>query len=443
MQSFVFDSYSIEKESSSLNFYYRLTTDGDESFTFKDQLIIPGLSSISLLENFKEIVFALHLILGISYWKLTCPKEIIIKSGSLTKEQSDYWNTVYTKGLGEFFYRNEIDFRGLVSFPYVEDKKVESHHFETDKKALVGIGGGKDSLVSLDLLKKNNIPVTGFVVETQKKYDLISELVETFHLQTLKVTRIIDQQVFELSKRKDMHDGHIPISAIYAWIAVLCASLNKYSYIVVSNERSANYGNTEKYGVEINHQWSKSEEFERMTQEYISSFITADISYFSLLRPFSELKITELFSRLTSYHHRFSSCNRNFSIHNRIDKKWCGECPKCAFVFAQLAAFLSKDEVISIFGKNLFADPALEETYKELIGVTGIKPFECVGTPDEVKLAFYLIHEKHEFDGDLMMRKFVEDMLPDLDKDKLVKEVFNNGNMSLIPQELQSIVSNI
>ncbi len=183
-----------------------------------------------------------------------------------------------------------------------------------------------------------------------------------------------------------------------------------YNSVVVANERSANIGNVEYLSEQINHQWSKSQEFE--------------IQYYSVLRTFSELKIIEKFTPYETYFPIFSSCNRNFAITKTTDKKWCGECPKCAFVFAGLAAFLPKEKVVSIFNKNLFTDSSLIPLYKQLAGLIDIKPFECVGTFDETKLALYLAYEKKEYAEDAIIQMFTHDILPTIaDIEKLRKNI--------------------
>ncbi|HRN71069.1 MAG TPA: endonuclease domain-containing protein, partial [Candidatus Woesebacteria bacterium] len=183
--------------------------------------------------------------------------------------------------------------------------------------------------------------------------------------------------------------------------------------MVVSNERSANYGNTEYLGETINHQWSKTAEFEVLFQNYVKKYITPDITYFSLLRSYSEYKITQLFAEYPSYFGIFSSCNKNYAIHTDLPHtKWCGACPKCAFVFIMLAAFISKEKVLSIFGQNLLEKESLLLTYKELLGIEGVKPFECVGTPEEVLLAFYKTYTKGEYNNSIVMKMFESEVLP-------------------------------
>jgi hypothetical protein len=65
---------------------------------------------------------------------------------------------------------------------------------------------------------------------------------------------------------------------------LLVAYLYDYKYLVLSNELSANSGNTLWNGFEINHQYSKSLEFEKDFKNYVEENISDDLKYFSLLR---------------------------------------------------------------------------------------------------------------------------------------------------------------
>jgi hypothetical protein len=156
----------------------------------------------------------------------------------------------------------------------------------------------------------------------------------------------------------------------------------------------------------INHQWSKSGEFEKLFRKYVRKFITPSIEYSSPLRNMTELQVVEKFIKYPKYLKAFSSCNKNFRINNPSSRKWCGECPKCLFVFISLAAFLPKKEVIDIFGRNLFQEKSLIPLFEELIGVRNFKPFECVGTQDEVKEALGKILGKGEFNETLLIKHY-------------------------------------
>jgi len=270
-------------------------------------------------------------------------------------------------------------------------------------KFLVGIGGGKDSIVAIEQLKKQKKEITGFILDAQTTPPNIQiEVSKTMEINYLTVKRQLDSQVFDL---RSTYNGHIPITAIYSFIALLLATIYDYSSIIIPNGKSANFGNVNYLGAEINHQWSKSEEFEKLFQEYVKQNITSNIDFSSNLRSYSEMEIAKMFSVHKKYFPIFSSCNRNYKINGNINqKRWCGECAKCAFVFIILSAYLSKKEVVEIFNKNLLDDPKLIPLYQDLIGKGKMKPFDCVGTFEESIEAFEMIKNNGEFKNDLVMK---------------------------------------
>lgn len=405
---FVFKGHNFNPEKGEITFHFGFR--GEKNIDFTEKISFPPVDSAKIPQNLIKSIFdGLLLILGASYWKLYCPKNIVLESISLTKEQAEFWNTVYTKGMGEFFYKNKIDFRGLVNFPYDESIKSSATSFPRQNRYLIGIGGGKDSIVASEILRENNKPfdlvASGFPIQIEIAKMIGGRVINTF--------RQIDPKLLELNKEKGTYNGHIPISVYYAFLIILMGALFDYRYAIVGNEKSANYGNVEYLGEMINHQWSKSEEFEKLLNEYIEKFITPDIIYSSPLRNMSELEVVEKFVKYPKYFKVFSSCNANFKVARlRPDSsglrrgKWCGECAKCLFVFICLAAFLPKKEVLDIFGKNLFEDENLIPLFEELIGVRNFKPFECVGTPEEIREALAKIIGKGEFNETILMKHF-------------------------------------
>lgn len=394
---FEFVSYEIQPDKKTINFNYRVR---DLSLTEKIILPAPIPSSMNPL-LLKNILNDLHLILGITYFKMYCPKKIIIPY-RLSKEQADFWNTVYTKGLGEFFYKNKIDFVGLINFPFSDEVKTSPIDEKRKDRTLIGIGGGKDSIVSVEILKNQKKEISGFILNSQNTPPNIqAEVSKAMEINYLIVKRQLDLQLFNL---KSAYNGHIPITAIYSFIALLLAAIYDYSSIVIPNGKSANFGNVNYLGVEINHQWSKSEEFEKLFQEYVKQNITLNIDLSSNLRAYSEIEIAKMFSTHKKYFSVFSSCNKNFKIKESVcQKRWCGECAKCAFVFIILAAYLPKKEIVEIFAKNLLDDLQLFPLFQDLIGKGKMKPFDCVGTFEESIEAFEIIKNKGEFNNDVVM----------------------------------------
>lgn len=436
-ESFEFYQYGVDWKNFSFRFLYRVHLNDGKTLDFCEQLQLPDKEFAALelppYDITDKVLQSLHLILGISYYKLFCPPKISIKNYLLSKEQADFWNVVYTKGLGEFFYKNYIDFRNLIKFPYDHNLTVVASDWSRSERALIALGGGKDSIVSARILQAvPKIKATAFMLNAKP---LQRRIVEKLQIGALEAARILDPRLFELNKSQFSYDGHIPISAIYAFTALFAAVLYDYKYLIFSHERSSSFGNVDYLGVEINHQWSKSVEFEGLFRNYISQFITAAVEYFSILRPFYEIEIVSRFAHMKSFHQLFSSCNINFKLTDRIDRKrWCGHCPKCAFVFCLMAAFLRKSAAVAIFGKNLYADEGLIKTYRQLLGLEAIKPFECVGTPEETKMAFFMAFKKGEYRGDIIMNMFEKEVLPDIEDIAVIeREVFSYGDDSNIP----------
>ena len=427
---FEFTSYKFEPAQKRIFFNYKTEFKSSGPLFFTETIILPEIPNLEELPSglLNKIFEGLHLVLGVSYYKSYCATKIKINY-SLSKREALFWNTVYKKGLGEFFYRNNLNPKISPKFPFKKDAKTVFYQLEKNNKCLVALSGGKDSIVATEILKEQGFDITTFFTETQKESNFVDKIIEIAGTKSIKARRILDEKVFQEHK----YNGHIPVSAVYAFLSILYAVLYKCSNCIMANEYSSNFGNTKYKGEIINHQWSKSSEFENLFQDYIKNFITPDIYYFSLLRPFYEIRIVELFLKYKKYFPHFSSCNKNLII-NKKEKRslWCGECPKCIFVFTLLSAFLSKKELISIFKKNLYQEEKLMPLFRDILGFGKIKPFDCVGTFEEAKSAFYLASKK--FKNDLITKTF----LPKIKKPEfLVKEVFDTNFSQNIPSQFR------
>ncbi len=448
--TFRFSSYSWNHHAGKISLRYML----DDDEYFEETILLPeGVDDERLNKHYWQIerlLFALHIIGGISYFKTCLPRTIKVDSGPLNLAETKFWNTVYEKGLGEFFYQNNIDFRGIVKFPVVKNKEppnpeklpamtLRSAKKSTTPRILVPIGGGKDSMATVELLRKSGANVTLLRMEP---HPIIDELSHASGMPMMTVRRMLSGNLFDLNKEGALN-GHVPITAYLSILASLMALLYDFDAVAMSNERSANEGNVEYKGAVINHQWSKSVEFERMLRRYLKDTVRTEVDYFSALRPLSELKIAEIFTRYPQYFERTTSCNKNWKIleEERSDTRWCGSCPKCAFVFTCMAAFLPKKELLTMFGGNFYESDALLPLYRELLGLEKFKPFECVGTPDETKAAFLLAHKRGDLNGTVAMKMFVHDVLPGIsDGDALIETAMKPTGEHFIPEFLQPFI---
>ena len=369
----------------------------------------------------------LHLIAGVSYYKAAVPAQIRIDSHDIDAATADFLETVYLNGLGEFAYRNGLNLHGKIRFPHAGSSRSPAAAsgeggagvLGLRRHALVAIGGGKDSLVSIEALRAAGVEQTVTWIGGSQ---LIAACAARTGLPTLNIGRALAPELFELN-RQGAYNGHIPVTAINSAIMAVAALLQDADQVVFSNERSASYGSLIPGSGEVNHQWSKGWAFERAFGEYLQARVAADLKYYSLLRPFSELAVARQFARNSHYDAHFSSCNRNFHIlGERPANRWCGVCPKCHFVFLALAPFMPKTRLVGIFGRNLLDDPAQAAGYDALLEFQDHKPFECVGEGKESRAAMALLGERPEWREDALVARFNREIRPQLDPAELALE---------------------
>ena len=383
----IYEKYDIEETSDFINITYYFNV--PSLVTFKPTLRIPKISLKRELDDFgKYLVFHIGLVELISYWKCCCPKHVIIKAGYIDKDQIEWFRKLYYYGLGEFFYVNHIN----VSYDSFMDVtcQAEKKNYNVSYKGfgnLIPVGGGKDSCVTLELLKKEDN--TPFMINPKQVHLDCIHAAGYSDNQIVGVKRTIDKQLIDLNA-KGYLNGHTPFSALVSFVTYLIAYLTNKRYITLSNEGSANEPTV--IGTKINHQYSKTFEYENDFNDYTKKYFNIDIKYFSLLRPLSEFQIGLLFCNYPQYHKVFRSCNVGSKSNPWV---WCGKCPKCLFVYIILSPKLYKDKLIEIFGHDLYEDETLLPIFKELTGNADTKPFECVGTIKEVRYALSLTIKKH------------------------------------------------
>ena len=357
----------------------------------------------------------LHLIAGVSYYKAAVPAQVSIDSYAIDADTAALVETVYLNGLGEFAYRNGLNLRGRFRLP-VEAQAEPAQPLGLRAHALVAIGGGKDSLVSIEALRRADVAATVTWIGGSQ---LIRACAERTGLPMLNIGRALAPELFELN-RQGAWNGHIPVTAVNSAIMVLAALVQGVDQVVFSNERSASYGSQIAGTGEVNHQWSKGWAFEKAFGEYVQQHVAADLQYYSLLRPLSELAVARQFAKTDFYDAHFSSCNRNFHIlGERPVNRWCGVCPKCHFVFLALAPFMPKTRLVRIFGRNLLDDAEQAGGFDALLEFQDHKPFECVGEGKESRAAMAALAARPEWKEDALVKRFASLIQPTLAADEL------------------------
>lgn len=382
---FSYHRYHIETTPEELRFWYDFEIAGlarfQPTWTIKKSLVPYWDDEDEIIQ---KLVFSIGMVELISYWKITCSPLVEINAASLEEEQIAWWKKQYYWGLGEFFYTNGIQV-SLDEFMHIKTRG-NSFAQTTGDHALSGclipVGGGKDSIVTMELLKKQPGRQFAYILNNRGATQASVDTAGFSEANVVKVKRTLDPQMLELN-RQGYLNGHTPFSALVAFSATLFAYVNRLQYVVLSNEDSANESTVE--GTLINHQYSKSFAFENDFHQYEQRYIGSQVYYFSLLRGWSEFQIAREFARHPQYFPVFRSCN----VGSKQDI-WCCACPKCLFVYLILSPFIESDQLTAMFGEDLAAKAELASILEKLVGYQKEKPFECVGSRAEINTAICL-----------------------------------------------------
>ena len=249
---------------------------------------------------------------------------------------------------------------------------------------LVTVGGGKDSALTLALAARH-VP-TALAVAVNPRAPM-ERTAAWAGLGLVRIERRIDRTLLELNARGAIN-GHVPITAIVTSAAVVAAAVMGRGTVLVSNEHSADAATRDVDGWSVNHQYSKTSAFERLLSAALAE-AGATTRVVSLLRPLTELAIARGVAQEPGLVAEVTSCNAAFALDGPGDG-WCGRCDKCRFVQLALAPFMPREQLVADLGFDALADPEQVAAFATMLDAA-TKPFECVGTVEEVQLALDLL----------------------------------------------------
>lgn len=421
---FTFNGYHYELKDNQLHiqFDYQI---GD-SIRFQPRMVLQAGRYAQYPNDLKEldgIFFNIGMIELISYWKCTCSPEIHIKPYKLNNDQQNWWYKLYWNGLGEFCYKNKLRcdeeaYNAFQRFTFDEDaptyETLSFPHVADGARVIVPIGGGKDSVVTLEDLRTQR-EVVPFIINPRGA-TLDCARIAGFEQpdQIIVLQREIDPKLLELN-REGFLNGHTPFSAMLAFYSTLLSAVTGIRDVALSNESSANEPTIP--GTYINHQYSKSLEFEEDFRQYVRDYMNDGNHYYSHLRALTELQIAEKFATHPQYFKVFKSCNAGSK-----ENKWCCNCPKCLFAYIILSPFIDDATMIDIFGDDMLNRDDMVQTFEELAGLSLNKPFECVGTISEVNTAMRKLCETRS--DKFLVKHYINKSLEQLE-DGMLEEYFN------------------
>jgi len=424
----------------------------DEEEFFTERYAFPGTSGPADGDRkaaIERALFLLSLAAGISYYKAAAPEIARIESDSVTAGELDFLEALFLHGLGEFAYVNKLSLTGRPRFEYEQRDESTLPALSLGRRALVAVGGGKDSCVSIETLRNGGEPMILASINAAKP---IVDVIAEAQTESVLATRTLSPRLLELNDQ-GAYNGHVPITAVVSLALVVTALRVDCDTVIMSNERSASQGNLEYEGRQINHQYSKSLDAERVLSGLVQRSVAPNLSYVSLLRPLSELDIARRFAAETRYDDVFTSCNKAFRLVHTDDgarrvideprrtDRWCCDCPKCRFVFLALAPFASPERLLGIFGCDLLDEPNQAGGFDELMGWHANKPFECVGEVEESIAAFIMLSESPQWKNHAIVRRFAGEIGPAmaLPPDLLSRVFTMSSEHELLPRYLEML----
>jgi UDP-N-acetyl-alpha-D-muramoyl-L-alanyl-L-glutamate epimerase len=438
---FRYTGYASDPATATLSCHYEL--DGRE---FTERVTFPGQEGNPRWhsEAARAAARLLFLLAGVSYYKTAAPPVIDLGETALTPAEQSFLREFYVQGLGEFAYRNNLDLSALrlnAPQPPTSAPAPSPPSASHRNRALVPFGGGIDSIVTVEQVR-GRADVALFVVSRPgDRFDAIEEPAAVTGLPVVRAEREIDPQLLR-SAELGFLNGHVPVTGILSAIAVLAAVLEDRDAVVMSNEWSASVPTLEYQGRPVNHQYSKSEEFEAAFRAVLADQGSApgpQPGYFSWLRDRTELWVGQEFAKLGPYHATFRSCNKAFYTERaRRFTHWCGECDKCAFIDLILAPFLPAEALRQIFavtGEPL-GNPGLAGKFRSLLGA-GDKPFECGGEVTECRAAVLLAARREDRAGSSLLTRLAAEVAawPDAPSPAEVEAMLRPVGRNFVPNE--------
>lgn len=338
----------------------------------------------------------LALTTAVSYAKATLPE--VIEVPPLPAAARTMLAGLLTDGLAELAHANGLGpLDGTVEV--VGPERAPAVPSSLRGGELITIGGGKDSAVTAVTAarahRRDGAPAgpapLAFAVNARAPMRASAELAG---LGLVTAVRRLDRTLLGLNARGAI-DGHVPITAIVTTCALVAAAATGRGTVLVSNEASAAEPTRMIDGWRVNHQWSKSPEFARLLSAAVDATSGGALRVVSPLAVVPELLVARAAASLPGLTAATTSCNAGFAL-DATTTGWCGACPKCRFVQTMLAPFVARDRLVADLGFDALDDP------DQLAGIAALldpatKPFECVGTVEEVRLALDLAADRADW----------------------------------------------
>jgi len=349
---------------------------GEKRYENRVQINLP-VDELSILNREEHHSFFVNIGLSFatSHFLISDFDSVRCECAYLDKQDIELLERQFLHSLTEFRYMHGLDPSRPVHVVSSGTTPLNPVSFKNaPEKALLLNGGGKDSCVAAELLKAIGLSygwMSAFPNTPRRKVIEQSGCLENYSIMIIPSNEIKKDKVYQW--------GLTPYLYTIASTSLIVCYLKGFRYMVTGVEHSADDPNLIFKGIPVNHQSGKTSIYENFFYSFVKKSILKNLKMFSIARPFTDFRLAEIISHFPKYFTAFCSCNVG------VDK-WCNNCHKCAFTYMALYPFLKMEYLVKIFGKDLFTIPIIRK-YMIEIATARIKPWECVGTIEETKLA--------------------------------------------------------
>ena len=337
-------------------------------------------------------LYLTFLLVGVSYYKCFPTRDVEFAAGGIDEWQAEFLNHVYKEGLGQFAFENGLTRDELAHF-HATQSTQEAAVAYSGRGSLCLQSGGKDSLLVAGMLHDQGVSYHPWYCSSTTEYPSV---LDRLPYPVVVARRVLDHTQLQKAKQLGAKNGHVPVTYIMSALAVIQAILLGDNEVILGIAHEGEEPHAQIGDLAINHQWSKTAAAGALFQNYVDRYISQDIKVYSPLRKYSELRVAELFVERCwqQFGRAFSSCNVANYRQGEGNKalSWCGKCPKCANAYLLFAPFVPAGLLKELFGgHDLLSEQELEPIFKGLLDIDGtMKPFECIGEIDELRLAYHM-----------------------------------------------------
>jgi 7-cyano-7-deazaguanine synthase in queuosine biosynthesis len=334
-----------------------------------------------------------------------------------------------------------------IKYLFSDDNGKNSEFDESlNKRAIVALSFGKDSLLTLAVGKEIGLDPVGVYVndtvspnENNSKRMLMKKVEKMFSVKTFEITNEIEKlNDFETWNTPESCVGYAHMITGFCLLNLPIAAKMNAKYLLIGSQRDLDNSFVNKEGFKLFPEYDQTAECQEKHDRIVREITNNQARVTSIIRPLSSLAIMKILSsRYGEYANLQHSCD---CLDGTKEDRWCHYCNKCARLSLFMHAFGINPEKLG-FHRSMLNKGDMK--YYALFKGSKIDGDDkSKWSRDEQLLAFYLAY-KQGVKGyliDEFRKEFYDEAVER--EDELHKEYLTAHNCNL-PKEINNDVMSI